>query len=169
MKKLNNKGFMMAEVLAVSVVVLVLFGFIYANFMPTKGEYEKRINYNDVNSQYAIFYMRKHYIDEGIIVNDDEYIILYDGEECNNISSTTETLECTKLAKSLGIEELIVTKYRLTKNFKDNYTGKLENYIGYLPEYKDYNLSDEAYRLIIKTKHGYATTALKIRSINNEE
>ena len=167
MKKLNNKGFMMAEVLAVSVVVLVLFGFIYANFMPTKGEYEKRINYNDVNSQYAIFYMRKHYIDEGIIVNDDEFITLFNGEKCNNINSTTESDACTKLAKSLGIEELIVTKYQLTASFKNSYNGKLDEYIDYLPEYKDSALSDESNRLIVKTKTGYATTALKIRVFND--
>ena len=143
MKKINNKGFMMAETLAVTVVVLVIFASIYASFMPTKGEYEKRINYNDVNSQYAIFYMRKYYIDEEITVGNNDYVVLFDGESCTNISDDEELEKCTKLAKSLGIKELILTNYNLSSSFKNSYNGELDNYINYLPEYKDTSIKDD--------------------------
>ena len=52
MKKINSKGFVLAETLVVTVFLMVIFGMIYSNFYPLMGEYEKRENYNDVDSIY---------------------------------------------------------------------------------------------------------------------
>ena len=46
--KKNNKGFMLVELMVVSVAVLILFIAVYTNFYPRMGEYENRIYYNNV-------------------------------------------------------------------------------------------------------------------------
>lgn len=40
-KKIDNKGFMLAETLVVSIFVMSIFSFIYANILPLIAEYEK--------------------------------------------------------------------------------------------------------------------------------
>ena len=52
MKKINSKGFALAETLIVTVFLMVIFTMIYANFVPLVGEYEKREYYDDVNGKY---------------------------------------------------------------------------------------------------------------------
>lgn len=135
---------MLAETLAVTVVVMIIFIAIYSNFMPIQGEYERRINYNDVNSQYAAFYMRKLYLDKDLAISDKGYTVLFDSvsNECNGLSGEEKDY-CTKLAKELGIKEMIVTNYNFSESFKDNYRGELEQYISYLPEYKANTWEDD--------------------------
>ena len=67
-KNRGKKGFVMMEVLAITVVILIIFTTVFTMFMPTEGEYEQRIDYNHVSAQYAAFYMRKIYIDEEKII-----------------------------------------------------------------------------------------------------
>lgn len=54
MKK-NNKGFMLTELMVVSVAILVLFIAVYSNFYPSVGEYENRLHYNNISTEYALF------------------------------------------------------------------------------------------------------------------
>lgn len=63
MKKILElkKGFAMAELLTVSIVILFLFSVLIANFLPLVGEYESRLNYNNVTAEYAAFHLRKIY------------------------------------------------------------------------------------------------------------
>ena len=142
MKKMNNKGFMMAEVLAVTVVILTLFMAIYVNMMPTRGEYEKRLAYNDTTTQYRIFYLRKLLLNEEFSIPSNGYLKLYDGTSCINVSSSKQST-CTKLVKALKVEELILTNYKLTDTFKNSYTGVLKDYISYLPTYKKTDTVDD--------------------------
>ena len=51
MLKFNNKGFVLAETLVVTVFLMVIFGMLYSNFYPLIGEYEKRETYDDVDSK----------------------------------------------------------------------------------------------------------------------
>ena len=55
MKKINNKGFVLAETLVVTVFLMILFTMIYSNFYPLIGEYEKRENYDDVDGKYVAY------------------------------------------------------------------------------------------------------------------
>ena len=59
MKKLNNRGFMLAETLVVAVFLMVIFTMIYSNFFPLIGEYEKRENYDDVDGKYTAYWIKK--------------------------------------------------------------------------------------------------------------
>ena len=61
MKK-NNKGFMLTELMVVSVAILVLFIAVYSNFYPNIGEYENRLYYNNIDTEYALFYTRVMYL-----------------------------------------------------------------------------------------------------------
>ena len=47
MKKLNRKGFVLAETLVVTVFLMIIFTMIYQNFVPLMGEYERRENYDN--------------------------------------------------------------------------------------------------------------------------
>lgn len=59
MKKLNQKGFILAETLVVSVFLMILFTMIYTNFYPIIGIYEERENYDDVDGKYTAFWIKK--------------------------------------------------------------------------------------------------------------
>lgn len=59
MKKLNSKGFILAETLVVSVFLMVLFTMIYTNFYPLIGIYEERENYDDVDGKYTAYWIKK--------------------------------------------------------------------------------------------------------------
>ena len=59
MKKIGNNGFVLAETLIVTVFLMVLFTMVYSNFYPLIGEYEKREDYDDIDSKYAVFWIKK--------------------------------------------------------------------------------------------------------------
>lgn len=192
MKKMfkNIKGFAMAELLAVSMVVLLIFSILFSNYLPLVAEYENRLDYNDVSSQFAAYYARKIYINLidysnfGAIssdINNNGFYTAYSTKDeknekvCNdaaiftgNIFATRHEEEkisrCKMLFSNLDIEEMILTKYKLTdvKNKYQQNSGTLYNYIKYLPEYTNtiYTGGNELYRIIIKTSSGYATTPI---------
>ena len=159
--KYNKKGFVLMEVLAVTVVILVIFTAIFTMFVPTKGEYEQRIDYNHVSAQYAAFYMRKIYIDEeipyngGSFANNSSYVTLYDGNNCNNLDKDKEEY-CESLANELDLKEVILTTFNISK-LKLDYNGEeLKDYINYLPNYDNYPYEkEEVYRIILKTGYDY--------------
>lgn len=164
MKKSNNKGFMMAELLAVVVVVLVVFTVLYTNFLPTKGEYEKRIEYNDLDSMYSLYYLR-FYILKNIRNNPSTFTLNNEYEDllvkhsdgnitCNtNYSLVIDNISCDDLVKKLNIKSAIITKNKPS----DDYTGDLKDYLNFL-DIKD--SSNELYRITIKTNTGYASSKL---------
>lgn len=204
----NKKGFAMAELLAVSIVLLFIFSILFSNYLPLLAEYETRLSYNDVTAQYAAHYIRKMYkealddttdleggttkgkklestISQGI--NDNGYFTVYKEDknidEIKNHVLDKDENNYKKIINEYGIEEIIITRYKLkgnkdatetTKYVKDEDgykkdAGYLYNYIGYLPNYeksiytgKTQNGEEEQlYRLILKTKdYGYATTPI---------
>ena len=60
--KNNNKGYVLTEVLIVTVVVLVAFLAIYVNYYPMLGEYERRIVYTNLEPKYSLFHMKEIYL-----------------------------------------------------------------------------------------------------------
>ena len=59
MLKLNNKGFVLIETLVTAVFVMAIFSIIYANFYPIMAEYEKRESYDDLDSKYAVYWIKR--------------------------------------------------------------------------------------------------------------
>ena len=53
MKKINNKGFALTEVLIATVFIAIVFTFIYMNTLPTLGSYEKEEMYDTIETKYV--------------------------------------------------------------------------------------------------------------------
>ena len=185
----NNKGFAMAELLAVSMVILLLFSILFSNYLPLVAEYENRLSYNDVTAEYAGYYVRKMYLTDDnklsssttrIIANGigiKSFYKVYDkNASINKVCEQYVVNEqdgdkkviaekyCNSILDEYAIEEIIITNYSMT-DVKSKYTkssGKLYKYIQYLPEYKNtiYTGNNDLYRIILKTKNGYATTPI---------
>ena len=186
MKKLRNeKGFAMAELLAVCIIVLGIFAVLFSNYLPLTAEYENRVTYNNVNAEYAATYIRKAFKDVkvGSLVKDLDkktYYTLYAGGSLNvgNVFNDKENKnklsQINKMIEQYGIQEIIITKFK-TSEVKDeknggykNGDGLLYNYIKYLPTFKDYKVTKTGkYRIILKTKdYGYATVPLRYAEPN---
>ena len=201
-------AFAMAELLAVSIVILLIFTVLFSNYLPLVGEYETRLSYNDVTSQYAAHYIRKEYKNwlEGkgyyefggnetqvtrenqLGINSNAFTTVYkenssESQTIYNIcNSSNNEGGCKKNIKAIiedyGIEEIIITNYKLgnpndtakkyVKNTYEKKDGLLKKYIDYLPNYEksiytgktEDEDSDQLYRIIMKTKYGYATTPI---------
>ena len=154
-KKLDNKGFVLAETLVVTVFLMLIFTMIYSYFYPLIGEYEKREVYDDVDSTYAIYWIKK-------MIEDPSYSIVwhtgkkenfhdrgYFRVECSDIKNDEEKREaCINLVNALQVENcnvngdecnIFVTKYRIGGNgisFKNSVKEQLrlpfENCVGEL-------------------------------------
>ena len=59
MKKINKKGFVMAETIIVSVFVMTIVSFLIMNALPLIGEYERIANYDTLESKYNANLIRK--------------------------------------------------------------------------------------------------------------
>ena len=59
MKKINNNGFVLAETLIVTVFVMTIFTLLYVNFFPLLGEYAKREFYDDIDSKYDAYWIKR--------------------------------------------------------------------------------------------------------------
>lgn len=59
MKKINNKGFVLAETLIVSVFILAIFAMIYTYYYPLIGSYEERETYDDVDGKYVAYWVKQ--------------------------------------------------------------------------------------------------------------
>lgn len=160
--KQNSKAFMMGELLAVTVVILIMFGFVYVNFLPTTSEYKKKTAYQDLNATYDIYYFKKIYREEyktpdDIKLNDDNYITLYSNNKCQQLSNEELNSICDSFAQNAKIYEVILTKYDLSDIKYSN--NNLKAYINYLKDSE--KPSSSQYRLILKTKNNtYATVEL---------
>ena len=79
MMKLNKKGFMMAEVVVVSAVVLITLTTLYISYNKIYSSYKTRLTYNDVTMLYRLAYYRDCFIEENDITQENTI-------EVNNLS-----------------------------------------------------------------------------------
>src|SRR5574344_1842574 len=148
----NIKGFAMAELLAICIVILVIFSLLFSNYLPLLAEYEKRISYNDVTAEYAAHYVRKIYLDAlesntdltstiNQAINDSGFYQVYKKGVLNNpicqdaqypgaddVKKTKLEEKCNNLISAYGIEEIIITNYQLKGN--QTSTKYVKNYSG---------------------------------------
>lgn len=187
MKKLNSKGFVMTETLVVAVFIMGIFGIMYNNYYPLIGEYERREVFDDVDSKYGAFWI-KRFIQhssynlsaaEKNTINTNGYVLF----SCNNINNDYRKTMCNKLLKELEVKDynvqpkVYITKYNL-ESFKNyvaadtnyaTFSGGFSDYVNFLPIYRVPSLNDAAYRVLIefdRNKNGlnyttYATIEVK--------
>ena len=187
MKKLNSKGFVMTETLVVAVFIMGIFGIMYNNYYPLIGEYERREVFDDVDSKYGAFWI-KRFIQHSSYdlsaaqkntINNNGYVLF----SCSNINNDYRKTMCNKLLKELEVKDynvqpkVYITKYNL-ETFKNNvaadtnyatFSGGFSDYVNFLPLYRVPSLNDAEYRVLIefdRNKNGlnyttYATIEVK--------
>ena len=177
----NIKGFAMTELLAVSIVILLIFTVLVSNYLPILAEYENRTSFTNVTADYAAFYVRKMYksvledpakynnLQESLSTGGGYRQIYKEGTGLSNtMLSQTDSARLSQIIKTYEIEEIILTSYKLTtaKTGYKRSSGVLYEYIKYLPNYTRaiYGTQSEIkdpFRIILKTKdYGYATTQI---------
>lgn len=180
MKKNNKNGFVLVETLVVVVFVAAIFSIIFLNFYPLIGEYERRENYDDVESKYGAYWVKKMIQESNYTVNyntpgaapfNTYPYAIYRDITCSTIYSDDgeKKSKCEEIYKKLGIEKSILTSYNLTnlkKGIAEYPTSTTEtsyginliddnfrDYINYLPNYTHESLNGAKYRILVKFKH----------------
>lgn len=167
MKSINNKGFILAETLVVTVFVMIMFMFLYRNSLPLVGEYERRENYDDLETVYAANEIKKLVMMDPAFdtwastVKTDYYKDLSD---CTTFSTDDLRILCGTLKQKLGMDVgskkdyiLLVTndinRFRLlVKNgtvFNGTGFRAVKDYITYLPSITSTTAGYDQYYLIV--------------------
>lgn len=166
MKKNNNKGFMLTELLVTATLICTVLIFLYTQFYNVKKGYDRSFNYNTVNGLYILDNVKKFLIENDLSVfklqlNNKNYVEL---TETENISLMSNQDYFNKMISFTNIKKLYFTKENLEslKNELNlNPIGKLEslrkfvNYIDY-----DSNAGDNLYRLIAEFNDSTFSTIL---------
>lgn len=182
MKKINNKGFVLAETLVVSLFLLVIFTMIFRNFLPLVGEYEKREYYDDIDSKYAIFWIKRLIEDASYDVNKTDNVDLkYNANkykfirfECQDINDDEKKELCKKLVRILEVDgcdgdgnfcSIFITKYQIgdtdpTKTtFKTIVSPNNKAVFGRMQRYQENcdhpSISDCKDKYILRCKNSY--------------
>ena len=140
MKKNFNKGFVLAETLVVTVFLLAIFAMIYSDYFPLIGEFEKREVYDDVDSKYGVFWIKRliedpsYNIKPGQIKDDPRESNKINKKrnyaekgyfrfECSDINDPQKRETCASLVNALEIAgcdattgdncDIYVTKYQI--------------------------------------------------------
>lgn len=184
MKNISNKGFVLAELLIVCVFLMIIFSMLYSNYLPLQGQYEVREGYDDVDSKYAVYWIKRMIEDldyQPLDAGVEGYNHSYAQFDCDNFKKTTGSTEeqtksdikvgmCKTMLKSMHVEckvndnddcKVYITRYNLTA-FKNAYPDDANlskdeafyDYLFYLPNYNTPSLNNAAYRVTAKFKTG---------------
>ena len=174
MKKNDNKGFLLTELLVTATIVSTVLIFLYVQFYNIKKGYEKSFNYNGVNELYSLGNIRKFLTDTGQI---DVLVDMVHGPEKlfnpvpytdiinDHLYGTNETyfnslITTAKISKLYFMDEDITS----VKNYIDHITGteaasnvaNLKKFLGYI----DYDKNGSNYRLVAEFNDGSFSTLL---------
>jgi hypothetical protein len=159
LKKNNNSGFVLAETLVVTVFLMVILCMIYTNFYPLIGEYEKRETYDDVDSTYAIYWIKK-------LIEDSSYSLSesasdsraaekkakvqnftkyhYIRFECSDVSENDEKRStCINLVNELEVAncdkngdgcDIFITEYQIGKDSSNDFKTAVSNNLKHYEE-----------------------------------
>lgn len=179
MKKIDTRGFVMVETIIVAVFIIGICTFLFANFLPLIGEYEKVENYDTLQSKYKVHEIRKMLL-RALDNNSEVEKIFTDISadtgyiKYSNYTTGENTIQnglcdvggipknyCNKLFSEyyLNVKDVIITSFKTSKikstikNEKNN--RALKEYIDYLPSYSKYSSRyDDYYRLIVVFNDG---------------
>ena len=128
MKKNNQKGFVLAETLVVTVFLMVIFAMVYSNFYPLMGEYEKREVYDDVDGKYSAYWL-KQMVESAVYDISGSDLRKYNFDtygyvrfECKDLTDVDSRTVCKNIVSSLQINgcdgdgnfcDIFITNYQL--------------------------------------------------------
>ena len=98
---MNNKGFMMAEVVVVSSIVLVTLVGLYTSYNKIISAYSQRVNYYDVTTLYELANIRNNiydysgYVSQDRIINNgtSEQVYYLNYEDLNSMNVSNQTFK----------------------------------------------------------------------------
>lgn len=154
MKKINNKGFMLAETLIVTTFVAGILIFLFIQFTNLGKSYDDSYIYNTPEGLYALEDMKEY-------INTDSDLLLYIEEnigtkkyiDLTDCSLFKNKEYCTNLIKIENIDKIFIT----TNDFdKESITGYNEDFNTFIN--KIIGEGSEKYRLVASFKNSMFAT-----------
>lgn len=148
MKKMNKKGFLLAEAIVVGVFVLSLFTFLFVNVVPLVGQYEAMEKYDTINGAYNANLIRTMILEDD---NSEEILNLgsnpykiYEREDLCSDKNLDKENYCWKLLGDtyLNVDKIYITWYR-TERIK---ATSLKNDVDFDRAARDYIASLDDYK-----------------------
>lgn len=106
-KRLNNKGFVIVETLIVAVTVSAIFALVFKHFYPLIGEYERREDYDDIDSKYGTYWIKRMLQDRDYKFsnhsNDMYNTYKFRFFNCKGFSDTDKREMCYRIVESLEV------------------------------------------------------------------
>lgn len=155
MKKSDNKGFILAETIAVSTIVLGALVIIYTQFISINNSYYRSFKYNTVDDLYAVNNL-KTYIEADGIENLIQYITNSEYTYADITSCSTdyfiEYMYCETLLETLNIKTAIFTKENVQwlQDYLKNNNIFSENMYSFIKSI--HSDQSNSYRLIVEFK-----------------
>ena len=156
--KLNNKGFMLAEVIISASVIIVTLVSLYAGFARVYKAYEIRSTYYDADSVYALKTISDYFIDEMVfnsyisgINNTNRYV------EFKEIGTPSNKIDAfiNKMIKNYNFEHFYLTRYDMEYlNSVKSISSDLEEYIDFLDSDNVIDNTNYKYIFISETNDG---------------
>ena len=155
---LNNKGFMLAEVIISASVIIVTLVSLYAGFARVYKAYEIRSTYYDADSVYALKTISDYFIDEMVfnsyisrINNTNKYVEFKKNESPSNKIDAF----INKMIENYNFKHFYLTRYDMEylKSVK-SISSNLEEYIDFLDSDKVIDNSNYKYIFISETNDG---------------
>jgi len=182
MKRINNKGFMLAETLVVSTVLMIIFTYVYIQFFDVLGKYSIFSDYDNVDKLYTVRDIKEFVKSDnisGLVTQLNANLAQPTPQpyvDVTDCSVFTESNYCLDLFEKLDIEKIVFTTYDLTDSF-NGFSGvthdldrRFQTYVNTLTANLSEDYVDE-YRLIIKFEDGtYSTGRInEFEDIDKEE
>ena len=104
--KLNNRGFVLVETLIVAVAVAAIFSLVFKHFFPLMGEYERREDYDDIDSKYGTYWIKRLVQSDYYNFDDNRNEITTNGYSvftCEKISDEIKKNMCYQLLIDLEV------------------------------------------------------------------
>lgn len=176
----NSKGFMLAEVIITSTVIITALIGLYTTFNKIYNKYNIRNSYYDIDGVYAIKGMINHLIKDNKLNNilsdkdtgtfNSNQIYLIKNGKCNNFSTSSNSYTislyndnyCKSLQNLYKINNLIVMDYDKKllidesngNNLKDSVNNQtFKDYIEYISNYYTFEKDKYSYLFIIEYKN----------------
>lgn len=146
MKK-SKKGFILAETIVVSTVVISALVIIYTQFISIINSYSRSFKYDSVEDMYAVNNINKYIVNDGyeelkLALNSNNYVDITD---CST-DYFTEYLYCRNLMEQLNVKKAIFTKEDITNLTVGSFDEGLKKYIKAINS----DLEPDRYRVIVE-------------------
>ncbi len=142
MKKMNNKGFLLAESLVVSTFVLTVLVLLFVQFRGLFNSYEDSYAYNTVEGIYNLNTMKKYVLNNDTAdtwtgkIDGSKYVTIVKNGTCQTDTGLSGLNYCDTLASEMNLKTLLFTSSNIsslntdsnmfTQSFKD-FISRIEN------------------------------------------